>query len=173
MESQRETSVWRRPKSPEGRKSRIPQTGYYGHPWSQRPFPLKLPPLFHSQNQNDTWLHTPVHHQHTETNTTTHNRSIRTCPNTLPGESWESSSASASVSCLKGEWDDIPPRQSHPWQAALWSHHSPDQWLSGLNQPPRERENRARRSCGLQWAGRPASAVIFHSSQWRGRRESD
>lgn len=172
MESQRETSVWRRPKSPEGRKSRIPQTGYYGHPWSQRPFPLKLPPLFHSQNQNDTG-YTRLCIISTQKQTLRLTIGASEPVLTLPGESWESSSASASVSCLKGEWDDIPPRQSHPWQAALWSHHSPDQWLSGLNQPPRERENRARRSCGLQWAGRPASAVIFHSSQWRGRRESD
>lgn len=91
--------------------------------------PRATPPrhLFHSRNQNDTWLHTPVRHKHTETNTTTNNRSIRTCPNALPRESWESSSAAASVSCLKGEWDDIPSRQSHPRQAALWSHHSPDQ----------------------------------------------
>lgn len=173
MESQRETSVWRRPKKPRREREGSRKLVIMAIPDHRGHFPLKLPPFFHSQNQNDTWLHTPVHHKHTETNTTTHNRSIRTCPNALPGESWESSSASASVSCLKGEWDDIPSRQSHPRQAALWSHHSPDQWLSGLNQPPQERENRARRSCGLQWAGRPASAVIFHSSQWRGRRESD
>lgn len=172
MESQRETSVWRRSKSPEGKK-KDPANWLLWPSLITEGISPQAAPLFHSQNQNDTWLHMPVHHKHTETNTTTHNRSIRTCPNTLPGESWESSSASASVSCLKGEWDDIPSRQSHPWQAALWSHHSPDQWLSGLNQPPQERENRARRSCGLQWAGRPASAVIFHSSQWRGRRESD
>lgn len=42
--------------------------------------------------QIDTWLHTPVHHKHTETNTRTHNRSITTRPNALPRESWESSS---------------------------------------------------------------------------------
>ncbi len=159
MESQRETSVCCQPKSPEGRKKRILQTG---HSWSQKAPPPPISSVARIKSTHgSTRLCIISTQKQTLGLTIGASEPVLTLSPGNHGKAAQGEKASASVSCLKGEWDDIPSRASHPRQAALWSHHSPDQWLSGLKQPPQERENSVRRSCRLQWAGGPLALWSF------------